>query len=467
MKTKIFSLALLLMITTAGVWAQMAMTGWESPQSETTVGRYRSYADDFIRPDYYSGVKFDKWLGLVSFKTSSFANVGLATKIKDVYIGAFYSGQFWGNAPVNNYTEETRTPTGGGLGVYDVYSTDPSVGDNTKNPQNNVAVLIGAANMGFRLTFRTNYQRFNEDGIVVGSQLYNNYKAEFGYLIPQIGWAMAKDLTKNGIRPYLTFDLGFQRNYLAKDEAGGSGVSISRSANHIDPSFALGLGGYNLYNKNGFKLTADLDYVLTFNVYNNDYSYTDGGVNKTGNIKGTFDSSAFSEQFLVSNTVTPSLAGSWSKDRLALKFKLNLVFGIGSKDTNAMGLNSSNNLVYDGASNDVFTFSFSPDLRLAMQYKLIPDKLTLNMGARLQATAIQAETTDTTTYSSGIITASTKGHKYTMGNFNTRLAIGLSLNLTENFWTEFSTGSTNAYSNGDIDVGKMFIFGSLLVGLKF
>jgi len=470
MKSKIFSLALLLMITTAGVWAQnlpsTTPTGssiWASPQSDTTDGRYRSYADDFIRPDMYSGVKFNKWLGLASFKSSTYANVGFATKIKGIYVGAFYNGQFWANAPVNNATES------GGNTSY----TSISVGGLT-NPVNNVALLIGAANMGFRLTFRTNYQRFNEDNIIVASTPYTNYKAEYGYLAPQLAWAMAKDMTKNGIRPYATFELVFNRDYQKTEVSATPGENIAKSSNRLDPIFTAGLGGYNLYNKNGFKFTADLDYILAFNIYNNDYSYLDGSTYKTSNIKGTYDGTNYLERFNVVNQVTPSLAGSWSKDRLALKFKLNLVFGFTSDDQNSMIPNASHNLIYNGASTDTFTFTFRPDLRLAMQYKIIPDKITFNAGARLQASLLTAETSDITNYSSGTVTSSSKKHNNSMGgDFLTRFSMGFTLNLTENFWAEASTGVTNVAGTGSISIfgdstdKSLFAFGSLLVGLKF
>jgi len=493
MKIRIFSLALLLsVITVMGAWAQnLPGNIWTSPQSTTTEGRYRSNADDFIRPDSYAGVKFNKWLGLVAFLMDGTNNQGIATvgfgaKAGPVYIGAFYNGNFWANAPVNNYTEQelNPAPNGGTLGrAYDVYNSI-SVGGEETNPVNNAAVLIGAANMGFRLTFRTNYQRFKKSDIVFNNQLYNNYKAEYGYLAPQIAWAMAKDLTKNGIRPYVTFDLLFDRDYLKTettglDGNGNIGEYIGRSLNHMDPSLALGLGGYTFYNKDGFKLSGDLDYVLTLKIYDNEYSYVENGVYKTGKIKGTYSpgSNPYVEDFFVSNLVTPSLSGSWSKDKLALKFKLNLPLTFSSRDQNSMALDASgSNLVYDGTSNSTFTFVFRPDIRLAMQYKLLSNRLTLNTGARLQATALTLETIDITAYNMGTEIYTRKQHNDSTINrgsgtqFISRFHIGVAFNFTENFWSEATTGVSNAFGEGAIDVfkdGSLFAFGSILVGLKF
>jgi hypothetical protein len=496
MKIRVFSLALLLtMITVAGIWAQNLPNNiWTSPQSTTTEGRYRSNADDFIRPDSWAGVKFNKWFGLVSFlmdeNNSGIATAGFATKVNDLYIGAFYNGNFWASAPVNNYIEEepASTPNGGTPGKnYDVYSPISVGGAN--NPVNNVALLIGAANMGFRFTYRTNYQIFNKNDIVTGNQLYKNYQLERGYIAPQIAWAMAKDLSKNGIRPYVSIDLVFDRDYQKTETSGpdiptppavtgNTGEKIGRSLNHFDPSLSAGLGGYTLYNKDGFKLSGDLDYVLTFNIYDNEYSYVENNVYKTCKINGTYSpgSNPYVEQSFVSNALTPSLSGSWSKEKVALKFKFNLPLTLSSKEQNSMTLDTSNNLVYNGASNATTTFVLRPDLRLSMQYKVIPDKLILNTGARLQATALTLETIYQTYYNMGTKTSTRRIHNDTTINigsgtqFVSRFHIGASFNFSENVWTEAATGVSNAFGDGAIDIfapGGLFSFGSILVGLKF
>jgi len=408
------------------------------------------------------------------------ATAGFATRVKGLYIGAFYNGNFWTGAPVNNYTEKEATPNGGGTGNYDVYGNISTGG--ATNPVNNAAVLIGLADMGFRLTFRTNYQTFNKKGIVSQDQLYNSYLDEKGYITPEIAWAMAKDLTKSGIRPYVTLELGFARDYKrtetsGPDSAGLTGVNIGRSLNHFDPKLGLGLGGYTLYNKNGFKLSGDLDYTLELNIYDNEYGYVEGGSYRTGKIKGTYSpgSSPYNEQFFASNLVTPSLSGSWSKDKVALKFKLNLPLTFNSLEQRAMTPNGGS-LVYDGATKETFTFVFRPDLRLSMQYKVIPDRLTLNTGARLQATALTLETIDISNYTMGTKTSTQKQHNDATINigsgtqFISRFNIGASFNFSENIWTEAGTGVSNAYGEKAVDVfgsGGLFTFGNILVGLKF
>jgi len=517
MKNKIFTFTFLLLMA-AGVWAQNlpnvpgTTTGlWASPQSNVTEGRYRSNADNFIRPDQYTGVRFDKWFGMISFlwdeNFSPIATTGFATKVSDIYIGAFYSGNFWASKPSNNYVEEepNTIPAGGVEGeVYDVYnSINVSTG-----PVNNVAVIVGAIDMGFRFTYRTNYQSFNKDNIVTGGQLYNSYETENGYMAPQIAWAFAKDMTKNGIRPYVSFDMIFNRSYQKTKTAGydtvviqnpddpgnpittyNTGEKISRSANHFDPSIGVGAGGYTFLSIDGFRLSADLDYVLTVNSYNNEYSYVENGQYKTGKINGTYipGSNPYIERSYISNQVTPSLSGQWSKDKLALRFKINFPLTFNSEDQNSMALHEDNqahkpllnngNLVYHGASNSTFTFIFRPDLRLALQYKIIPDKLTLNAGARIQATAVTLDTILQKNFINGIKTSTRKIHNESYMNsgtstqFISRFSIGPTFNFTENAWLEANTGVTNSYGNeGTIDIfapGGFFSFGSILFALKF
>jgi len=340
--------------------------------------------------------------------------------------------------------------------------------------------------MGFRLTYRTNYQSFNESNIVSNNQLYKSYQAENGYITPQLAWAMAKDLTKNGIRPYVTLDLAFNRDYVKTETAGPdslgvTGAYIGRSSNLFTPTLSAGLGAYTLYNKDGFKLSGDLDYELRLNFYDNEYSYVEGGVYKTGMIKGTYSpgSNPYVEQTFVSNLVTPSLSGSWSKEKIALKFKLNLPLTFSGREQNIMDLDTSNKLVYNGASKSTTTFLFRPDIRLAMQYKIIPDKLTLNTGARIQATALTLDTIDEKQYNYGDLVngSARKSHNKLFSNtgtstqFVSRFHVGAAFNFSENVWTEASTGVSNAYGNeGTIDVfapGGLFSFGSILVGLKF
>jgi len=510
MKIRIFSLVLFLSIIVTGAWAQnlpgfplgpgenskhtWASSVWTSAQSSTTEGRYRSNADDFIRPDSYTGVKFNKWFGMTSFLWAGeensgemIATLGFATKVSNIYIGALYTGNLWTGLAVNNYTEEVPGAPVAGGSAGTTYNTYSSISVSAV-PGNNFAVLIGVADMGFRLTYRTNHQAFKQSDIVIGSmlngyKLYNSYETDEGYIAPQIAWAMAKDLTKNGIRPYVGLDLVFYREFLKYQDASDtvSGERIGYSKNRFDPSLSAGLGGYTLYNKDGFKLSADVDYVLTFNIYNNEYSYPEGGSYKTGKINGwVAESGDLIEAFYVSNLLTPSLSGSWSKDALSLKFKLNLPIMLSTREGNSAALDPNNNLYYNGQNESTTTFTFRPDIRLAMQYKVIPNRIILNLGARLQATMLTLETVEQANYDplTGVLINNKKIHRDKVLNdatgtqFVSRFNIGPTIYFTDNVWLEATTGVSKAFGEGAVNLfgtgeGSLFVFGSLLFALKF
>ena len=482
-----FAFVLLLFILTASAWTQNLPGGiWTSPQSSTTEGRYRSNADDFIRPDAYKGLRFDKIFAIAAFlrddNYNPLATLGFAAKTENFYISAFYSGNFWAGKPADNFTERTFTegnePAGGKAEQkYDVYGNI----NVASQAINNAAILFGFADMGLRLTYRTNYKSFNKDGIVNQDQLYKNYSAQNGYIAPQIAWSMSKDLISGrGIRPYVTVDLVFNRSNLkteteGKDADGITGVKIGRSSNVFSPSFGIGLGNFHFLNKNGFRLTGDLEYSLSTNVYNNEYSYAEDGTYKTKSFKGEFNPGSFPyvERYYFTNTITPSVAGAWSGEKLALRFKLNFVLVYTSEKASLLALNGSE-LIKSGNSDITTAFSFRPDLRLALQYKIIPNRLTLNTGARIQASAVTTETVKHNEYNDKgerILPLESKIKRDSFGsNVISRFHIGAAFNFTENVWIEASTGITNAYGDSAIQVfapSGLLSFGSVLAVIKF
>jgi hypothetical protein len=129
-------------------------------------------------------------------------------------------------------------------------------------------------------------------------------------------------------------------------------------------------------------------------------------------------------------------------------------------------------LVYNGFSDSTTTFTFRPDLRLALQYKIIPDRLTLNTGARIQASALTLTTINRTYYNDGNKEGTQTAYQNSFGSsIASRFHLGVTYNFTENAWVEATTGVSNAFGNeGAIEIfapGGLFSFGSLLVSLKF
>ena len=136
--------------------------GNASPQNTSTAGRFRSAADNYIRPDSFAGVSFEKFYAMASFANAGKANLGFATKIGTLYLAAAYAGSFWtgySTFPYQEVKEEhwganTSDPNGSEKTVpgYDFNHTDPF---NGKKTDNRVGLLIGlpSANMGFQVSY--------------------------------------------------------------------------------------------------------------------------------------------------------------------------------------------------------------------------------------------------------------------------------------------------------------------------
>jgi hypothetical protein len=486
MKNKILGLTTaiaLSMIVAGGLWAQ-SLPGniFSSPQSDASQGRMRSNADDFIRPDAYTNVKFEKWFGMTSYGQSNRATAGLATKIGGLYLSAFYNGNFWAGKPANNYTESEANLWGDGYKTYRDYGT-PSV---ATGPVNNAAILLGVGDMGFRLTYRTNYQSFSKKDIfaeapVGGKQYFKSYKAENGYIIPQIAWSMTKDLTAIGLKPYVTVDLAFQRDslkgevYITKTET--SGEYIFSSGNYFEPKISFGLGGITVLNKDGFKGSIDLDNDLYLRVYNNEYTYYDNtGKPKSAKIKGlNDDTNGLTTNSYFQDVITPSVAGSWSSGNVALRFKLNLPMTIIGTEVTDMDIkDDKGTLQKNGDNTKTSTFAFQPDLRLALSWKVFP-KLALYVGGRLQTTPLSSSTVTEKTYTADKedehSTTKEKNNGFgTAAGVTHNLRLGTTFNISDNVWVEAQTGLWNSEGKASVfstTSWGLFEFSSILVGLKF
>ena len=486
---KIVVIAVLFAVMAGAVYAQtfanlpgsvggMALYNWESPQSVATLGRIRSAADDFIRPDSYTSARINDWFGMASFSSASAAAIGYAKKLENLYIAAFYGGKFWTDLEQFSYTEGKDASWPGGEKTVKTY-TDLTIGNGTNNntgPSNHIALLIGAADMGFRLSFFSNHQAFSESNIVLDGtpkSYYKNYVTDYGLIVPQLAWSMTKNLTENGIKPYITFNLNFSRDYLKYENAStGGGDNIIRSQNIIQPVFMAGLGGYNLYSKDAFRFSADLEYRLSLNIYDNEYSYIDGGKYKISKIKGLFrydtDTSNYviTENSSVTNWLRPSFSGQWGSGPVALRLKLDLNMTLTNQEVATMHINGTK-LEKNGNEYTSVYFGFNPDIRLAMQWRPI-SKLALNAGGRINIAAISFTTTEGKAYANGNSGDSYKTVTNAVGVTANQLTLGATFNPADylTFEAACGIGTNNAISVFD-DTAGLFNFTNLLVSLKF
>lgn len=481
MSKKMFMCAFVLsLFIIGGVWAQSTMPDdTVSPTNTSTSGRYKTAIDDYIQPQDYLNLKLNNWFGYVSYAQGNAANtaqpnLGFAKQINNLYLALYYKGGLWqgfNSIPGTSY----KAGFNGGDGSYTEY-TIPAA---PTNPDNSAAILIGIANMGFRIGFSSTYDNFKKsENMLLDGDFFKSASWENGNLVPQIKWGMSKDLIAQGLRPYITATLNFHRDNLKYDivmlaDGTSSGDYTEYSQNYFEPTFAVGLGGFAFYNENGFKASADLDYVLRLRAFNNEYSYIDtDGKSKTKDIKGLNDDGDFSEKSYAFNSIVPSVSGSWSSGNLGLKAKLRANFDITSDKTTAMAENVDHGLLKDGKDSAVTTFTFQPRLDLGLQYKIIPGKLVLNTGGRI-AKPITTTTTRNEMYdNTGVKVAQsetvTKNTNYS-GSLAYRIYAGAQFFFIDNVWVESSTGVSNGvdFTGAANTANSIVNFTSIAVGLKF
>jgi hypothetical protein len=477
---KLVLIALITVIATGTVFAQgMGMTGWTSPQSTATQGRMRSDADNFIRPDSYVNVNFDSWYGMTSFGSQNRAHLGFATMLGGggeegeggggIYLAGYWGGNFWAGRPTVIRAEYT----GDWLDNNNVTVTEFDIPTLNQDRNNRFGILLGVANMGFRFTFYTNRTSFDESNFTDGTLDYRSYEAKLGSVRPQIAWSMATDLLERGIKPYITLDIDFFNNYTKTDtyiSNTESIVAVGNSRNQTDTIIRAGLGGLHVFRQDAFRLTADLDYQLSIRGYSNEFTYLDVSNNmQVGTIKGLNRNGDISFNSRSSNLFIPSLAGQWRDGPLSLRFRLELPLTITNYEDSAawspLGVTVKN-----GVSTETTTVGFAPDLRLAAQWAVAP-KLTINTGGRLWLNDLSRVTVTSKEHNPiGEVVEGTSGKIITRssGSFSNELTLGATLRATDNLTFEAvsGVGSGNQLSVFGATNG-MFVFSSLLVGLKF
>jgi len=457
---KIVLFALITVFAAVSVFAQgMPMTGWASPQSVSTQGLVRSPADDFIRPDSYAEAGISDWFSMISFNSANAVRLGYAKNSEKLFFGIYYSGNLWGGVADYTYTERS-VPWDGGNKTVPVYTAVP-----TGDLFNRVGVLLGLGNMGFRFSFYSSLYVFDQKNVQINLQNYSSYLRETGRIRPQLAWSMTEDLTEKGIRPNVTLDLDFYRDYTKSQQDTSSNTIIGNSQNYFSPMVQVGLGGFTLGTVNNFSIVADLDWLLVARIYDNEYGYMDGTSYKTSKISGLNSTGTLTENTYIYNTVTPSISGSWDVDNFSFRALLNLEISFGTETETEMGLSSSNKLEKDGSDATMNSFHFNPDINLAMQWKA-NSKFALNAGGRFNFRSIGSTTTESKTYLNGnaVDNSSTKTVANEFGTTATTLTIGVTLAPVENVIFEATTGASRDSINF---FGNLTTFYNLLVSLKF
>jgi len=463
-------------------------SGFESPQSQSTQGLFASDADDFINPTAYTGLELQKWFGMASFAATEKATLGYAAKLGGLYLGVFYSGDFWTHVKAVDSSENFANNNWLGTTAKKLNYVAPAFRNEDDFPYNQFAILIGVADMGFRLSFITTHQIFQaEEAIITGTGVpaaglgstvgnsFKSYLEEYGLISPQLAWGFAKDLTKVGIRPWFTFDLHFYRDYVKYQGyqlVGGNYSTrkeyIGRSNNYVAPEFNLGLGGLTLGEKDGWSTSLDLTLGLLIAGFENEYNYNDSnGDNAIKTIKGISYGTNLAELSASLFTLTPSLGTEWKGEKLSLKANLDLNFGfLGFEMTSMAVYNTSGDLRNNGPTAKIAGFAFTPDIQLAAQWQLA-SKLSVNVGGRININAVTVLTADGKNYDgvgNEIANSEYQNIAATFGETENHLTLGVTINPIDNLSIQINAFDTIDFYPLDAGVFKS---ASILISVKF
>jgi len=485
-----------------------------SPQKAATSSQIWSDVDKFISVGKYAQVDFDRWFGAVSFSNGDFphstltrvAQFGFATKLDSLYIAFYYGGNGL-NLPLHTYREDAD-----GKKIYTENSSLylPTTGTSVPYPYNEFSLLLGVADMGFRLSFATDYRSREEKDFAVGTSTLTDYSSfidEDGSLNPQLAWGMTKALIPNvGLRPHVYLDFDFYRNSTKFDR--GSGIEFGGnqigtvpnptpppanepvysnfSSNHLGLGLTAAAGGLSLYKDNGFDFGVDLWYFLNFRLFDNQYSTAPG---ELVDFKGKFrniqslpvDPSDLSQGYYIlyffdtdysNHRLLPEVYASWSDEekKLALYAKLGLGLTLNSSTISVMDLQPTG-AVKQGPETITTTFSFNPTLDLGLQWAIVPEKFFLNVGSKISFLSFDLKSGVTDEYSND-----TKGDNTvtdinnSFGQAATELKVGLTFNPTENLGFQAMCGvntTTNNVSVFDTSASGLAVFSKIIATVKF
>jgi len=506
-----------------------------SPTGLSTLGLIGLPIDDIVHPSYYSTVDFDKWIGFTSFasglgqenSTAERGILGTAMKIGKTYVGLYYGGNFgygffepfYNELNVRGDMGPKGTDVDGGgwnpsagaqtkpfkvfmmphnSSIFTLYDTfDKDAAHSTHDNDNRVIVLVGLANMGFSLGYSSTHTRFIDKDVSIEYDVdplnpssatpifyyYEDFAIAHGWQIPSISWGIANDLTPNGIRPSISIDLGFAKNYNRYTDYRKTGETIQYSKNYFEPVVSARMNEYTLLdNDEGLKIVTDAEYRFMMRLFNNDYSYGPDNNQQIKSIKGFADrvrgEMVFNEYSFSSHRIMPMAKLFWSQDNLLMKAGLFLPITLTMQEDSPMRMvGAEGELIKDFERDHTSSFSFAiaPRIDLAIQYRVFSDKLNINIGGSFQQSGLGWTSTDYTDYNSGgggitsEIANQYKRHQTNMGNFDTAFHAGLTFIFTDNFLLDATTGIRNGR---DINVfgtgaGSITNFGSIMAMITF
>ena len=208
----------------------MCLGSWASPTSEATAGIFETDADNYTSVHDYSTVKFDKGFVFTGLSSTTSIDLGFATNISGIYIGAWYNGNILNSFTGTDTVATTTTPN-----VEDGVVTFTSVNNTNKlskvlNGQNfNTGVIVGLAGMGFQASF-SGYEyatrgTLDPADLLTAKDSSVNTVDTTGYAKTITYDPKGYNMTRN-MTPFIGWGMNMQLGSIALKPYAGLGVSI-------------------------------------------------------------------------------------------------------------------------------------------------------------------------------------------------------------------------------------------------
>lgn len=480
--------------------------------NNATASVFSNDVDNYLNVNNFSKVTFDKNFAFAGLQNSNL-NLGYATKIGSLYIGAWYAGDVANMvngqetdvsvlttpSVVNDVVSSTSTTT-----TKTLATDNPFITDNTVN------VLVGVAGMGFKLGFTESLSSYVADSTAggltsgaaistvttdtadtsVASTVYSNTSKVSGYMTPSIQWGTNLTIGDMILKPNATVSVAFNQNSagytkdVTKTVAGSvpygfTTTNIVSSTNNgsIEPNANLN-AKLSFAKVDGGQATIGLTYEFDMPLYGDGTKVstvqTDNTIGTADTTKTVANSVKTTATFEMTNTVTPAVY--YTKDfgdQFSIGCNASAAVKIYNKKATPTTVKTTTT-TYDKYSQDpaddyvqtivettpddtseTTTLSVTPKINLGFIYKLVPNKLSLNGGYAIAAPIYTTSTVSKTRTAAYSKTTTTVSNGVTT---NTTTATGSGVDA-EDPRTETQTVTTTVSQlSGTLYFGPTFNF---------
>jgi len=416
-------------------------------QSETNKATATVFTNDV---DIYMDVIDFKNLDLG--KMFSFAGVrrnnlelGYAGKMADNYIAAYFSGNFYQLADAGyDITVETSPTVVNGEIVSESIVVTKALNDNPGLAENELSVLLGLGNMGFKLSIYQNQAFYQApagmpDSVVttdtgtdtIVTEEYTKTSRVEGYLLPLLTWGMPMAFGENTLKPRISLGaLLVQSNAKASYDENTTvngetpiGASVLhgeyiRKQGSLSPVLGANIG-LDMPEKEGVQMGFGLEYGLTVNLYPSKMSERTIQTSTTVTFADTTvtegETNASNPGFGMVNTLAPSLYYTKTiGERLSVGFNSRIGVSFENSKHSAQTTQVINTTFTSNSGNvadnyeEVYTaftpgdtvssmeLSIDPSINFGFTYQVVPGKFQVNAGYAIQAPVFSTTRTLTT-----------------------------------------------------------------------